>query len=113
MALLETTLSKHRLYFFKSLLILKSIIKDGSTQQSIVHFIRRDEKLKTQGYRTALLLAVSSLLTLGVPERGLATPLSPNSYVQTNLVANKPEYNPLILDPTFVNAWELQFDLRD
>lgn len=105
MALLETTLSKHRLYFFKSLLILKSIIKDGSTQQSIVHFIRRDEKLKTQGYRTALLLAVSSLLTLGVPERGLATPLSPNSYVQTNLVANKPEYNPLILDPTFVNAW--------
>ncbi|GFE68976.1 TIGR03118 family protein [Chroococcus sp. FPU101] len=61
--------------------------------------------MKIQGYRTALLLAVSSLLALGVPERGLATSLSPNSYVQTNLVANKSEYNPLILDPTFVNAW--------
>jgi uncharacterized protein (TIGR03118 family) len=31
--------------------------------------------------------------------------LTGNTYAQTNLVANKPEYDPLILDPTFVNAW--------
>jgi uncharacterized protein (TIGR03118 family) len=28
-----------------------------------------------------------------------------NIYQQTNLVANKAEYNPLIVDPTFTNAW--------
>jgi hypothetical protein len=31
--------------------------------------------------------------------------LTGNTYAQTNLVANKPEYDLLILDPTFVNAW--------
>lgn len=33
------------------------------------------------------------------------TALTGNAYVQTNLVANKPEYSPQILDETFVNAW--------
>jgi uncharacterized protein (TIGR03118 family) len=28
-----------------------------------------------------------------------------NSYVQTNLVANRVDYSPQIVDPTFVNAW--------
>jgi uncharacterized protein (TIGR03118 family) len=31
--------------------------------------------------------------------------LTGNAYDQTNLVANKAEYHPLIVDPTFVNAW--------
>jgi uncharacterized protein (TIGR03118 family) len=31
--------------------------------------------------------------------------LSGNSYVPTNLVANKAEYNPLILEPTFTHGW--------
>lgn len=58
-----------------------------------------------QSCRTALMLVASSLLTFGVPERVIAASSSLNSYVQTNLVANKSEYNPLILDPTFINAW--------
>lgn len=33
--------------------------------------------------------------------------LSGNSYGQTNLVANKAEYNPLILEPTFTHGWGL------
>jgi len=33
--------------------------------------------------------------------------LSGNSYGQTNLVANKAEYNPLILEPTFIHGWGL------
>jgi uncharacterized protein (TIGR03118 family) len=35
----------------------------------------------------------------------LKSNLTGNAYQQTNLVANKAEYNPLILDPTFSNAW--------
>jgi uncharacterized protein (TIGR03118 family) len=35
----------------------------------------------------------------------LNTKLSGNSYGQTNLVANKAEYNPLILEPTFTHGW--------
>jgi uncharacterized protein (TIGR03118 family) len=31
--------------------------------------------------------------------------LTGNAYNQTNLVANKAEYKPLILDPSFTNAW--------
>jgi uncharacterized protein (TIGR03118 family) len=33
--------------------------------------------------------------------------LTGNAYKQTNLVANKAEYNPLIIEPTFINAWGL------
>ncbi|MCY7337672.1 MAG: TIGR03118 family protein [Chamaesiphon sp.] len=33
--------------------------------------------------------------------------LSGNSYVRTNLVANEAEYNPLILEPTFIHGWGL------
>jgi uncharacterized protein (TIGR03118 family) len=35
--------------------------------------------------------------------------LSGNSYGQTNLVANKAEYNPLILEPTFTHGWGLSY----
>jgi uncharacterized protein (TIGR03118 family) len=55
--------------------------------------------------RITSLFAISSLLTIGISARVEASSLTSNSYVQTNLVANKSEYSPLILDPTFVNAW--------
>jgi uncharacterized protein (TIGR03118 family) len=35
--------------------------------------------------------------------------LSGNSYGQTTLVANKAEYNPLILEPTFTHGWGLSY----
>lgn len=58
-----------------------------------------------RNYHITSLLTLSSLLVMNVPVRVEAASLNLNTYVQTNLVANRPEYSPLILDETFTNAW--------
>jgi uncharacterized protein (TIGR03118 family) len=58
-----------------------------------------------KSYHIASLFTISALLAVGISGSVKAASLTGNSYIQTNLVANKPEYNPLILDPTFINAW--------
>ncbi|MEX0270438.1 TIGR03118 family protein [Leptolyngbyaceae cyanobacterium UHCC 1019] len=90
---------------FLSDIVFDATLSTNDTNPSFTDIVNAVSETFPSRLVEALSHAESKGLIDGLPGNIDTTALTGNAYTQTNLVANKAEYAPLILDETFVNAW--------
>lgn len=90
---------------FLSDIVFDATLSTNGTNPSFAEIVNAVSETFPSRLVEAISHAESKGLIDGLPRDINTTALTGNAYTQTNLVANKAKYSPLILDETFVNAW--------